>query len=143
MNVIVRNLLAAAMLGTLSCARTAPQAEPSDRLALVKAAADRIRADDVLRDVTYLASDANMGRRTPFPASPSPGYDSAAKYVARLLAELDIKPMGDDGTYSQHYTVTRSTLDTTRVTGSIAGESLKWGDDFIVNNFLVPDVREA
>lgn len=139
----MRKLLAVAMLGTLSCARTAPQAEPSDRLALVKAAADRIRADDVLRDVSYLASDANMGRRTPFPGSPSPGFDSAAAYVARLLAELRVKPMGDNGTYFQHYTVTRSTLDTTRVSGTIGGEVLRWGDDFVINNFLVPGVREA
>lgn len=55
--------------------------------------------------------------------------------------------MGDDGTYFQHYTVTRSTLDTIRtsgtVTGSVGSGPLKWGDDFIVNNFLVSGVREA
>ncbi|MEX2282926.1 MAG: M28 family peptidase [Gemmatimonadota bacterium] len=132
----------AALVG-LGCASTVQPRESSPRLAEAKAAAQRIRADDILRDVSYLGSDANLGRRTPFPGSPSPGYDSAARYVARLLAELDIKPMGDDGTYFQHYTVTRSTLDTTRVTGSIAGEPLKWGADFIVNNFLVPGVRDA
>jgi hypothetical protein len=131
------------VLGSLACASTPPAAEPTDRLDQVKAAAERIRADDVVRDVSYLASDANMGRRTPFPASPSPGYDSAAHYVARVLGELGVKPMGDNGTYFQHYTVTRSTLDTTRVSGAIAAEPLVWGDDFIVNNFLVPGVREA
>jgi hypothetical protein len=113
------------------------------RLKQVKAAVSRIRADDILRDVSYLASDANMGRRTAFPGQPSPGYDSAATYVARVLASLHVKPMGDDGTYFQHYTVTRSTLDTARVTGAIGADAMRWGDDFIINSFLVPGVREA
>ena len=98
----------------------------------------RVRAD-----VDFLASDANMGRRTPHPGVPSPGYDSAAAYIARRLKELGVKPMGDSGTYFQHYTVTRATLDTTRASGAIDAEALKWGDDFIVNNFLVGGVREA
>src|SRR5688500_10734144 len=132
-----------AALAAVSCVSMPPTADSATRLEQAKAAAERIRPDDILRDVSYLASDANMGRRTPFPASPSPGFDSAAHYVARFLDELDIKPMGDNGTYFQHYTVTRSTLDTTKVTGAIGSERLGWGDDFIINNFLVPGVREA
>lgn len=115
----------------------------NDRLARAKNAVERIRADDVLRDVSYLASDANMGRRTPFPGSPSPGYDSAATYVAKLLRELGVKPMGDNGTYFQHYTVTRSTLDTANVSGAIGSEPMAWSDDFSIDNFLLPGVREA
>ena len=138
-------------LGCSPASRSAPStntaAPPNpvadQRLAQVKAAVERIQSSDILRDVSYLASDANMGRRTPFPASPSPGYDSAAKYVAALLRELGVKPMGDNGTYFQHYTVTRSTLDTSKVTGSIGGAPIVWGTDFIINNFLVPGVREA
>ncbi len=138
-----RLLLTCATLAATGCVPTRARADQDERLDQVKAAAGRIRADDILRDVSTLASDANMGRRTPFPGSPSPGYDSAAHHVARLLGELGIKPMGDNGTYFQHYTVTRSTLDTTRVTGAIGTEPLVWGDDFIINNFLVPGVREA
>jgi hypothetical protein len=123
--------------------QTAGQTADRLRLDQVKAAVARIRAEDVLRDVSDLASDANMGRRTPFPGSPSPGYDAAAAYVARHLRDLGIKPMGDDGTYFQHYTVTRATLETERVTGAIGGERLAFGDDFIINNFLQPGVREA
>ncbi|MES1259182.1 MAG: M28 family peptidase, partial [Gemmatimonadota bacterium] len=113
------------------------------RLAAAKRAAEKIRADDILRDVSYLASDANMGRRTPSPGFESPGYDSAAAYIARFLKASGVKPMGDNGTYFQHYTVTRATLDTTAASGAIGGEPLRWGDDFIINNFLVPGVREA
>src|SRR5262245_22021462 len=116
---------------------------PETRLKSAKAAAERIRADDILRDVSYLASDANMGRRTPHPGAPSPGYDSAAAYVAKLLGEMGVRPMGDNGTWFQHYTVTRSTLDTIRTAGAIGSETMRWGDDFIVNRFLLPGTREA
>ena len=119
------------------------QSSAASRLASTKAAVDRIRADDILKDVSYLASDANMGRRTPFPGLASPGYDSAAAYVARFLESMRVKPMGDNGTYFQHYTVTRSTLDTTKASGAIGKTRLMWGDDFLIQSFLVPGVREA
>lgn len=138
-----RLFVAGALLGALSGASALTAVQTTDRLSQVKAAVERIRADDVLRDVSDLASDANMGRRTPFPDSPSPGYDNAAAYVAKHLRDLGIKPMGDNGTYFQHYTVTRATLDTTNVVGAIGSEPLKFGDDFIINNFLQPGVREA
>ena len=122
---------------------TTPLSAQNPRLAAAKKAADLIRADEIRRDVDYLASDANMGRRTPHPGAPSPGYDSAAAYIAKRLKDLGITPMGDNGSYFQHYTVTRSTLDTTKTSGTIGAGPLKWGDDFIVNNFLVGGVREA
>lgn len=132
---------AAAMLGAV--APSFAQQTADQRLTQTKAAVERIRADDILRDVSYLASDANMGRRTPFPDLASPGYDSAAAYVAKFLAEMHVKPMGDNGTYLQHYTVTRSTLDTTKVSGAIGKDELEWGEDFLINSFLLPGVREA
>jgi hypothetical protein len=143
MNRILLVGLTFCITGCASAVRSADPADLASRLEQAKRAADLIRPDDVLRDVSYLASDASMGRRTPFPGSPSPGYDSAAHYIARFLAAQGVKPMGDNGTYFQHYTVTRSTLDTTHASGSIAAERLVWGEDFIINNFLVPGVREA
>jgi hypothetical protein len=128
---------------SITCASPAPIGTPSSRLALAKAAADRIRVEDVRRDVSYLGSDANMGRRTPHPGVPSPGYDSAAAYVARELRAMGVRPMGDNGSYFQYYTVTRSTLDTSRVTGRVGGEPLRWGEDFVISSFLVGGVREA
>jgi Zn-dependent M28 family amino/carboxypeptidase len=140
----LRVLFIPTLLFAASCASASRGAEgPIERLARAKVAVERIRAADVLRDVSYLASDANMGRRTPFPGSPSPGYDSAAAYVATQLRALGVKPMGDGGTYFQHYTVTRSTLDTVNVSGAIGAEALTWGVDFSIDNFLLPDAREA
>src|SRR4051812_14837495 len=134
-----------AVVSVLLIAAGSLRAQPSSdaRLARAKAAVDLIRADDIVRDVSYLASDANMGRRTPFPGLASPGYDSAAAYVARFLAAMRVTPMGDNGTYFQHYTVTRSTLDTNKVAGAIGNAPLVWGLDFLVQSFLVPGVRDA
>src|SRR5688572_28926170 len=139
-----RIVIVLAAVSVAGCRNARPVTEaPETRLNSAKAAAERIRADDILRDVSYLASDANMGRRTPFPGSPSPGYDSAAAYIAKFLGDVGVKPMGDNGTYFHHYTVTRSTLDTARVSGAVGAEPLVWGDDFSIDNFLVPGVREA
>jgi hypothetical protein len=142
-----RHLLPALVVSLAACASAqSPNVSPvtiEARLAAAKRAASEIRESDIRRDVDYLASDANMGRRTPFPNAPSPGYDSAATYVARLLKELGVKPMGDNGTYFAHYTVTQSRLDTTRVSGSIGTEPLTWGDDFYVFSFLVGGIRQA
>ncbi|WP_411280916.1 M28 family peptidase [Gemmatimonas sp.] len=144
LNMQTLRYLTLAVLCWCSVPRTATAQPSTDaRVRRTQAAAQRIRADDILRDVSYLASDANMGRRTPFPGLDSPGYDSAAHYVARFLKSMRVKPMGDDGTYFQHYTVTRSTLDTTKVAGAIGTEQIVWGKDFLINSFLVPGVREA
>lgn len=134
---------AAGAIAALLAALPSALAGQDARLAAAKRAAGLIRAEEIRRDVDYLASDANMGRRTPHPGAPSPGFDSAAAYVARRLKELGVRPMGDSGTYFQHYTVTRSTLDTTKASGAIGGDPLAWGSDFIVSNFLVGGVREA
>ncbi len=133
----------AALCAFVATQAVSAQPAANARLRRAKAAAERIRAADILRDVSYLASDANMGRRTPFPDLASPGYDSAAHYVAKFLRTMRVKPMGDSGTYFQHYVVTRSTLDTTKATGAIGAQRLAWGEDFLINSYLVPGVREA
>ena len=79
---------AAVASGLLIAAGSLRAQQASDaRLGRAKAAVDRIRTDDIVRDVSYLASDANMGRRTPFPGLASPGYDSAAAFTNQWIAE--------------------------------------------------------
>ena len=67
-------------------------AQRAERLSL-RAAAETITAADLLRDITYLASDELAGRGTP-----SPGQDLAAAYVEKALREAGIRPFGDGGT---------------------------------------------
>jgi hypothetical protein len=57
-----------------------------------------IAAEDLKTHVRYLASDGLAGR-----ASGTPGNDSAARYIAGYLHEWGIAPLGDSGTYFQHF----------------------------------------
>ncbi len=50
--------------------------------------------------LTYLASDSLQGRETT-----EPGQKKAADFIARRFKELGLKPLGDSGTYLQHFPV--------------------------------------
>ena len=101
--------------------------------ARVTKAAESIVADELMRDVSYLASDALAGR-----ATFSPGLDTAAEFVIRRLRQLGVRPAGDSGSYRQHYSVVSATLDTTRTTLSVGSRQFSWGDDFLVTQFRAP-----
>lgn len=102
--------------------------QASPRLTL-RAAAETIKAADLLRDITYLASDELAGR-----ATPSPGQDLAAAYVENALKEMGVKPFGDKGGYRQHYVVTRTTLSGASV--KVDERTFRHGEDFVVTSFL-------
>ena len=71
----------------------APLAQQAEIPAAVRAAADKITAEQLKRDLDYLSSDELKGRNTP-----SPGFDMAADYIAKRLQRAGLKPLGDDGT---------------------------------------------
>ncbi len=96
----------------------------------VREAAESIVASDLMRDVSYLASDALAGR-----ATFSPGLDTAAAFVIRRLRQLGIRPVGDSGSYRQHYSAVVASLDTARTSLSIGSRRFSWGDDFLVTQF--------
>lgn len=96
----------------------------------VRAAAAAISAAQLGHDVHALAADAQRGR-----ATPSPGFDTAAAHITRRLAQLGLRPLGDSGTYRQHYTVREAVLDTTRTTLALGDRSLRYGAEFLVRLF--------
>jgi peptidase M28-like protein len=106
------------------------RAQQSALPAPVRAAADLITGDKILRDASYLASDALRGRDTP-----SPGLDSAAAFLIRRLTELGVQPAGDSGTFKQHYSVRGASLDTTTSSVELDGRRLRYGSDFVVFSF--------
>lgn len=53
--------------------------------------AERIRAENLKADVAFLASDTLQGR-----ATPSPGLDAAAEYIASQFRKAGLEPVGDD-----------------------------------------------
>lgn len=103
-------------------------AQTPQRLTL-RAAAETIKAADLLRDITYLASDELAGR-----ATPSPGQDLAATYVENALKQMGVKPFGDNGGYRQHYVVTRTTLGGASV--RVDERTFRMGTDFVITSFL-------
>ncbi|MBL8692838.1 MAG: M20/M25/M40 family metallo-hydrolase [Planctomycetes bacterium] len=87
-------LLLAPALGLAQSAQ--PTAAPARVAAVDHDAMKAIRAEDLKRDLTYLASDELEGR-----ATPSPGQVKAADYLAKAFAELKLKPGGPEGSYFQ------------------------------------------
>jgi len=61
---------------------------------------ESIKADDLRKFDTYLSSDELQGRETSYP-----GEKLAANYIAEHFKSLGLNPMGDNGTYLQHYDV--------------------------------------
>jgi hypothetical protein len=73
----------------------AAQGAPS----LAQRIAARLRPNDLKADVSFLASDALQGR-----ATPSPGLDMAAEYIAAQFRRAGLEPVGDDGYFqTAHY----------------------------------------
>src|SRR5947208_8057060 len=75
----------------------APGASPGGKLpAAEQAAIDRISADSLRGNLSFLASDALEGRGTP-----SRGLDIAAEYIAAQFRRGGLEPGASDGSYFQ------------------------------------------
>ena len=111
---------------------TADAAKTSART-LPKATLDgakRINAEQLKKDLYWVADDARGGRDTP-----SKGLDETAKLIADRLAAAKVKPAGDDGTYFQKITLRSTTVDMEKTRAEWAGSPLKVGDDFLLGSF--------
>ncbi len=106
-SVLAPRLLLPSLLILLGCAgvgdRSAPGAAtaPGQEAASGEAAAEaaaRISAGDMLKRIAFLASDELGGR-----ATPSPGLEEAADYLAGEFGRLGLRPGGDDGSFLQRY----------------------------------------
>ena len=117
----------------LLLAGAAPRAQQATLPAAVRAAADKITADALARDLDFLASDSLEGRNTP-----SPGFDKAAQFIAGRLKSAGLKPFGDNGTFFQAYTMRESRVDTAAAYVEVNGRRFRFGDDFVVRSFASP-----
>ena len=66
---------------------------------------DSITARDMKADLTFLASDSMAGRLTDTPQNAM-----AAEWIASRFERMGLKPIGDNGTYYQKYTLATATL---------------------------------
>lgn len=129
----VRLAFASPLLVSIVLASSLPgplRAQQSGLPARVRAAADAITAERLGRDLAYLSSDALLGRNTP-----SPGFDSAAAYIARRLERAGLQPLGDSGTYFQHYDLRDERIDTAAAVLDIDGRQFRFGEAFIMRSF--------
>ena len=99
----------------------------------VRAAADRIDADQLARDLKHLASDELEGRNTP-----SAGFDKAAEYVSARLAKAGLTPLGDSGSFFQRYTMRESHADADAAFMEIDGMRFRFGDEVVLRTFAAP-----
>lgn len=96
----------------------------------VLAGADGISTARIKSDVDYLASDALRGR-----ATFSPGLDTAAQFIVRRLQKARLHPLGDNGTYLEHFALMGGIPDTSAMFLEVGGRRLRFGD-VLLNPFV-------
>src|SRR6187200_3662169 len=112
------------ILGLVALATVLGHAQAQVLPGNVRAAADRITADQLKRDLDYFASDELLGRNTP-----SPGFDKAAAFIVERLTKAGVKPFGDADTFYQRYEMHDTQIDTAAAGLDIDGKRFALGSD--------------
>ena len=92
-------------------------------------AAETITQNLLKSHLEFIASDELEGRETP-----SRGLDTAARYLAANLSRLGFKPMGDNGTFYQSFTLSRVRTVARLSSATLDGNSLTYGTDYYLNH---------
>ena len=90
----------AAAIALAGCASPAPATSTPTASGVAAPVATEFDAARAKAHVNYLADPARGGRY-----SGSAGYRDAASYVADRFREIGLDPIGDDGTFFQHFTM--------------------------------------
>lgn len=91
-----------------------------------------ISSDDLRRIVAVLTSDSLEGRETSYP-----GQKRAAQFLADEFRSTGLKPVGDNGTYFQHFDVTVTRVDPSSSLTVASGDetrTYRWGELFVSDN---------
>jgi len=88
---------------TLSNAQSARVSEKTDTLLMYQ---DDITISFLKSHLSILAADSMEGRETALP-----GQKKAARYLAGQYRKMGLRPMGDNGTYFQHFNVNATKTD--------------------------------
>ncbi|MDB5111398.1 MAG: peptidase [Mucilaginibacter sp.] len=91
----------------------------------VKQAMDKVSADQIKADITYLADDKLKGR-----APGTEGYQMAVDYVVSRLKNLDVKPAGENNTWIQTVKFRRAFSNDAVMTIDSSTMELKPGTDY-------------
>ncbi len=88
-----------------------------------------IQTTELYSRLSVLTADSLEGRETSYL-----GQHKAAQYIAREFQQFHLKPLGDSGTYFQHFNVTATGMDSATNIVTTVGSTSKtfhWGTDFI------------
>jgi hypothetical protein len=94
-----------------------------------KAGYTSIHAANIKANLTILSSDSLEGRETSYP-----GQKKAAYFIAGIFKKLNLEPLGDEGTYFQHFDVELLRVHPdTKISIETGGDKniYLWGTDFI------------
>lgn len=95
-----------------------------------------ITANDLSAHLHFLASDELEGRETTFR-----GQKVAARYIASYFQKLELRPIGDNGTYFQHFDVEVSRLSEQSTLSLVAKQATK---SFSIRKaFLTSSMRDT
>ncbi len=97
------------------CALLLPAAAVAQTAAAVQRAVRTITPADVVHRIGVIADDSMLGR-----ATPSPQLEQVARYIAGEFKRFGLKPLGDSGTFIQHYPIARQQIDLTKSVMTIA-----------------------
>src|SRR5438034_9785059 len=110
----------------ISCDLPTPApSSPTPSSALVAPAATEFDAAKAKAHIDYLADPARGGRY-----SGSAGYRDAATYVADRFREIGLEPLGDNGTFFQHFTMPIVDLTEMSTLTGAAGKTYRPRVDF-------------
>jgi hypothetical protein len=115
-----KNLTRVALALFVSLAALAPaSAQKAEVPARWRATLEQISADDMRGHLSFIASDALEGRKTP-----SRGLDIAAEYIAAQFRRAGLEPAGDDGYFQTvNWTMTGRDISSARVIISNGGSN--------------------
>jgi hypothetical protein len=117
---------AAAAIAFGACTSAGPNASSPTASTVLVSPATRFDAAKAKAHVDYLADTARGGRY-----SGSPGYRDAATYVADRFREIGLEPLGDSGTFFQHFTMPIVDLtEMSTLTGGPGGKTYRPRVDF-------------
>ena len=118
--------LAASLVALAACSTSEPLAEAAgyDAPARTEAA---ITPADLLHRVELLAHDSMAGR-----ATPSPGLEAAANYVAGEFRRLGLEPGGDEGSHLQWYATPSEDGEAPNAVGILRGSDPELRGEYLV-----------
>lgn len=108
--------------------------------AAVRPALEHISANDLKGNVSFLASDALQGR-----ATPSPGLDIAAEFLAARFRAAGLEPVGDDGYFqTAHMDQIESDMTGFKLEISDGKDTIKVEPDAVaLRTFAALDLNDA